>query len=82
MYICQLECNVYFSVTAITEKKVAILIRALNCNPSSELLLVAYLETIEDQVEPDKLQHLWEAGNSCDVACECVMSHVNESCRI
>jgi len=82
MYIRQLKCNVYISVTAITEKKVAILIRALNCNPSSEQLLVAYLETIEDQVEPDKLQHLWEAGNSCDVAYECVMSHMNESCHI
>ena len=49
------------NVTAITEKKVAILIRALGHNPTSEQLLVTYLETIEDQVEPDKLQHLWEA---------------------
>ena len=49
------------SVTAITEKKVAILIRALNSNPTSEQLLVCYLETIEDQVEPDKVQYLWEA---------------------
>ncbi|EKX53588.1 hypothetical protein GUITHDRAFT_132694 [Guillardia theta CCMP2712] len=46
---------------AITEKKVAILIRALKENPKNEELLVKYLETIQGQLEPEKVQSLWEA---------------------
>ncbi|KAJ1491271.1 NRDE-2, necessary for RNA interference-domain-containing protein [Baffinella frigidus] len=42
-------------MVAITEKKVAILLAALRANPDSEPLLEAYLNTVQDQLDPDRL---------------------------
>ena len=53
--------SVRMTLQAIAEKKAAILVRALQANPTNEDLLIAYLQAIQDQIDPEKLQGLWEA---------------------
>jgi hypothetical protein len=46
----------------VTEKKAEILLRGLQCNPESEILLLAYLNTVEAHLEPEAVSILGVGG--------------------
>jgi len=42
----------------VTEKKAEILLRGLQCNPESEILLLTYLQTVESHLAPEVVSNL------------------------